>query len=693
MPTKLYMTNKLSEYVDTVPRGSWDDFYVPHMNFMIDPNKYGSQVEIDTINSTATAGSHFPNVWGAGTYRGISRRLAPQTIDGYFDILMFVMGNVMMFSRVHIFILDTTAGDNAGTVFAELRTFEDSLPYTKEVAWSTEAIKTVHFANLVPLSSVVIPNDGRDYRLVVEFGAVSSITTGMTLVMTQQRGARKADLTGLDDITVPGGAPAFYFSNDLLFKDFLLPINHEIEFATELFSLPTDITVSPYKNHPLWWKCFINQEVVISALACNATVRGKVRVFSQSLPDKSQVPPVDWLIESNWNGAVNHAIVTARYVYCQTWPESAITSFNLHWDIIDATVNTQVGDFLLTCTDSIPNMYDPTIPGRYPTMIRQPDGSIRTLSGKFTSSNLAVALYAGRFGMVNAFTKELFIYGKAPDFPHLSRIPTKLTGGVSSIGTDFISFFVVGKDPNFNSGENRTVYRIDYNGVFYPDRWRLPTISCSQLFGCDRGGTRLYYGDMTADGKIYPFDLGINQALAPFPASPGPTYAPLQVIVMSDGSIVALFIYFASPGPNHKIYHYKADGTLLNAFTLSTLGSDAQPQYMTHHSDDNPNSIWLEFYSVNSPVDRFVNFNLTTGFIDSQVGGNLHMFQNGAGPTMNCNEPVWGPQYQGAMVMMMLTPGVSGIYALNSALNHDSYYYTIDVKIPDPTVKTALIGE
>jgi hypothetical protein len=604
---------------------------------------------------------------------------------------MFMMGNARIYSRLHIYVLDTTAGDNAGTVFAELRTFEDSLPYTKETAWSTISLLPIHLVQAVPITPVTIPNDGRDYRLVIEFGGVSSIGPGSTLIMNQQRGARKADLTGLDDIATTGGAAYFLFSADILLKDFILPSNHEIEFAIEIPSLPKTLTVNPYKTAPLWYKTLISTDVVVACLACDSSVRAKNRLYMQTSPNQL---PVTWLAESNWNGAVNSAIVANRYLYYRVWSESTTPSFNLQIDIVDSSILTQTGDFLLTSTDNISNLYDPTIIGRSPTMIRQSDGSIRTLSGKFTSSNLAVALYAGRFGMINSVTKELFIYGKAPLFPTLNRVPTGLSLGVGAIGTDFISFFVLGRDPNFNAGENRTIYRIDYNGKFYPGHWTLPIASCSPLFGCDRGGTRLYYGNNTADGKVYPHDLTTNQTLAPFPASPGPNYVPMQVIVMSDNTICALFMYFPAPGPNHKIYHYRSDGTLINAYQLSTLGSDAQPQYITHQSDDTPSKIWLEFYSVSSPVDRFVSFDLTTGFIDHQVGGNLDMFSNGMGPSQAaCNRPVWGPQYQGAMVMMMLTPGISGIYFLNSNLNHDSYYYTVDIKIPDPTIRTAFIGE
>lgn len=695
MSTKLFMTSKMSEYVDSVTHTDWDHFNLPTWNYTLDTNKYGEPVRVDNIVSPVFTPGHRPHLWDTGTYRGISRRLAPQTIDGEMNLLMFLMHNAVVptFSRLYVYIIDTTAGDNAGVLVTILGSTEDSAP--PATRWSQSSLSSVSLARSVPLTPFTVPDDGKDYRLVVEFGGVTIIGFQMdfNIVIRQQVGARKEDLTGLDDIPTEGGAAYFEFTSNLVFKGYQLPFNHEIELALPVGSVPTQITVTPTENHPLWWMVDI-QSSVIAAMACSPTVRAKVAMYRAPI---AHARPVDFLLESNWSGAINHvqaAAVTGE-IYFKTWPETtAGTAYSLWVAAVLPDQQPQPTDLLLTATDQQTNMFDPTVRGRYPThMINSVDGNISAINGQFTSSKLAVALYAGRWGMVNSATRELFIHGRAPLLPLLTRVYTGFDLGVGGIGTDFVSFFILGARSDAQAGENRVIFRFDHNGKhLYPPWWTLPVSYASPYFGIDRSSTVLYYGTNTPGGLVYPHNLATNTSGAPF-AGPGAAWAPTQVIVLSNDTICALFQFHAGASNESKIYHYNSVGTVLHSHTLTMLPSSTIMVALTHVPNDDPDLVWIRYYSQADLVDRFVRFRLSTGTIDHRLDYGFLLFNNGKGPETSCNNAIWGPQIEGAMVPMMITPSVAGIYVLNPKLKHDAYYHGVDVKIPDPTIRTAFLGE
>jgi hypothetical protein len=312
---------------------------------------------------------------------------------------------------------------------------------------------------------------------------------------------------------------------------------------------------------------------------------------------------------------------------------------------------------------------------------------------------LGVALYAGRFGIVSRPKGELLIYGKAPTFQLLNHVYNGLPSGTIAIGTDFKSFYMLGGHPTISNGAFIFVVKFDQNGVFQPLQWVLPVVGYdgnSPLMGVNRSGTILYYGQGVLGGKVNRHDITTNSgtALSPFITSPGPfnQYVPAYVIVMSDNSICCYFRYYPTPSNQDYIYHYAPDGTLLRAISLSMLGNTAVGQYICHSSDDGPDTIWIWYYTGSPAKDGFLQLRLSDGAILQQFSG-YYLFNSGKGPAQLSTEAIWGPETGGAMIPMMFTPGISGMYFFNPAINHDSYYNAIDVKIPNPTVRLPYVGE
>lgn len=694
MSTRLYMTNKASEYSDVIPRGSWDVFQTSNLNFLIDTNKFGDASSLVEMHFT-----RLPETWSGlyktGTYRGISRRLTPQTISGTFNLLTFAMetGSTEVYTRVYAYILDTT-NDTTGGVVAVLLNYEDlpTVGYNSPY-WSRSFITPVQFGRIQSITPFTVPDDGKDYRLIIEFGAIAGAADSTDFMIRQEMGARKDDLTPLDNVVVSGGATYFEFSSDILFKDALTPPNSEIEFALDVSNqFPFTTTVSPFKTTPVWYKSMISVNGVLGFLSCASGRRAKTALYIQEVADE---PAVKLWIESEYNGSVNHSVQAGRYVYFKTWPELPTgPTYTLKADLVYIQ-GSQSGDLLLTPLDSNPNFYDPTVPGLYSAMIRQTNGSIRTLNGKFVGSNLGVSLYAGRFGIASKSSKELFIYSRAPKFDLLSRVPSGLPLSIIAIGTDLTSFYLLGAHPAVAGGENKFIYGIDQNGGYLSRQWILPIADVSPLMGVNRTSTILYYGQGIVGGKVNRHDLVTNLPLTPFATTPGAAYIPAFIIVMSDNSICCLFRFTPIPSNQDKLVHYAPDGTVLHTLTLAAIGTGVV-QYIAHSSDDSADKIWVWYYNIigAGALDGFIQYKLSDTSIVQQFGGDLYLFNNGKGPAdQPCSSSIWGAQSQSAMITMMDQPDISGIYFLNSAKKHDVYYKNIDLKIPDPTIRTAFMGE
>jgi hypothetical protein len=688
MPTKLFATTKPSEYYafsTFITQGGWDFFYSPTMQFMIDTNKYGGPA---TTNIIATSG---PAGWKMGTYRGVTRRLVPQTISGTVDLLMFVHTfSVEMHSRIHIYVVNDATGAVFGTLFNAANT-----PLTSK--WSTAALFPVQLT--VNLTPVTIPNDGQNYRIVVEFGAVASNTSFASFQLQQQTGVRKSDMTPAPDILTLGGAPYFEFSGDILLKDFLPAIgsNHEIELATQITSIPFTLTgiLHPAGGVSLWYRLLLDIDAVIAFLYCNPSgADAFASMWMQK--DGDNILAVNRWINSGFNTAVNHPTKANKWLYFQTagTQASGIQAYKLFVNGVNDANPTKSGDLLLTSVDNVENMYDPTIKGLYSTLIRDTNGSNFTATGKLTSSKLAVSLYAGRFGMVNEGLDQLFIYGIAPSFNLLKRVNTAHPLGPTAIGTDFGNFYILGKHPDNSNGENRFVTKFNANGIFQPLQWILPVAEVGPLMGVSRNSEILYYGHRVAGGKVKRHDLKLSVGLGmpDFVANPGANFIPEFVVTMSDGSIVCLFRDSTLPSVQNTIYHFQADGTLWHTAILSFANMTVR--WISHAPDDDPDKIWIRYEMADGRTDGFIQLRLSTGTYLISFGNDFLNLTNGVAPQdTGCALPIWGPQRFGVMVTLMNTPNISGIYYLNPANTHDIHYRFVDTKIPDPTIRTALLGE
>lgn len=172
-----------------------------------------------------------------------------------------------------------------------------------------------------------------------------------------------------------------------------------------------------------------------------------------------------------------------------------------------------------------------------------------------------------------------------------------------------------------------------------------------------------------------------------------------DLLVMSDDTIIT--VYESSDYKNNMIKRYNLSGTELNTVTVTTTVSGSSGPRLGYAADPLYFWLWLPLSDGNTLIKKYkvsdfsvvidqsirnvyetsietltpelIYVSDSCPIIETRVAGNGNGGNGGNGGT---------------------EPGldIGGIYFINPAKAHDTYY-TSEKKIPDPTIKTALIGE
>lgn len=193
MATRFYLLNETAPYTPASWQGGWDlDGTITRA---CDPFKFGS-----TTTTATRAETSATNPFKVGVLRVVSRRLAPQTISGTVDMVVgLTESNVAadFFTRLHLYVINSTDGSVLGTLLNG---------YTESAAggateWPTTNTGTA-LQGAQALSSVTVPNDGDDYRIVAELGYSSENAVITSRTGTIRYGARPGSVTpALSDLT------------------------------------------------------------------------------------------------------------------------------------------------------------------------------------------------------------------------------------------------------------------------------------------------------------------------------------------------------------------------------------------------------------------------------------------------------------------------------------------------------------
>jgi hypothetical protein len=167
-------------------------------------------------------------------------------------------------------------------------------------------------------------------------------------------------------------------------------------------------------------------------------------------------------------------------------------------------------------------------------------------------------------------------------------------------------------------------------------------------------------------------------------------YQNEDIIVLADDTI--LISYFkSSVARDFFVRRYNAAGTILNTYNFGSVTFSTPPKIA--RALDNPNSFWA--WTANTSggnlISTFTNVKVSDGSI-------LHTVTHGmyTSGIYNGNETATPVAPFGnsdsCTFFIMDAVDIGGLYYINKNITHD-IYYTADKKIPDPTIRTALVGE
>ena len=165
-----------------------------------------------------------------------------------------------------------------------------------------------------------------------------------------------------------------------------------------------------------------------------------------------------------------------------------------------------------------------------------------------------------------------------------------------------------------------------------------------------------------------------------------------DLLVMENGEVVAL--YHQSATDSIFVRVYSAAGAILQTYTAPAVGYTSIAPRLGYANDDSI-SFWL-FLHQSDGFSRFINVKLS----DVSVLGNItspssDYFQADQGVS-----PAFRLVASDSCPFVLLLAVQGGIFSVTPTdgttiptLRRDRYYNNLDKKIPNPTVRTALIGD
>lgn len=712
MATRLYWNDKIPDY------NNWGQSWPTFWNMTSGSAYYGTM--LDTVKGGTQIVTNRPTFNSFGTsysillYRGITKRLLPQTIDGTFDATFLAsqgLDTTNAYTRVMIYILDVTGNPHSPPASGYLLNNYDET--TTGTEWPVHVGFSIFSSKKllapVTLTPITIPNNGRNYRLVVEFGAVST-STGSQDVGTRLGVRSESDWTTLPDLTVPAGPGSiaavgyFDFSANIQFAPAVYPAaNHDLEYAIDVGSLPisyqvasTDLGNAADVVTDRWYKCLDNDEsTTLSLLSCfpgDPNVTGTNNLWTYTAKTPVDGPPFRIGVTSTQKKPVQISMLKDGAVYWRLYLGFGVVT---NVSVVKAPSDIQPGDIFINSDSGAPGLGEPDIPSGMPSTWYHPDG---TLSGEIEGvvyAELGAMLGNGKFAIPNG--DELFIYSAVPSVVLTHRVYLGDNNGFLSSGSDMKDFYVL---ISLGSGSAKLV-KISDAGIIDSKIWMLEDVGdWLKNLSVSRDSKILYVSGYLAaptyDAVIYRHDLVADVPLNPFPNADtvsGNAYTT-DILVMSDGTIVTTWDLY----PTEALYHYATDGTVLHTWPLlSTHIVD----HISYHGSDDPDKVWIWFQGQN-PRYIFRLMNIVTGatvseFSSNWLNANVGAYDPDCDPTDR-----FGPGSSCTFLTMMIPKispaNPSGIYQVKRGKTNDTVYKDVltketeVVKIPDPFVKTSLIG-
>lgn len=646
MATKFYFVNGHAGYDPPAFQGAWD-VEATTATRCLDPVKWAQAIGSPGHQEVSRAETLTTNPTRVCVVRMISRRLAAQTISGTVDLCASVRessGNLNAFTRLHLYVQRVDDDSILGTLINQ---YEESSG-GGGTEWPTGSTgRSLQSAQT--MSDVTIPNDGNDYRLVMELGVRAENTSATSMSGLVFVGARSSanqesstDLVA-GDAALGSSRPGWIeFSGTVtLHADSLTNIRWED--ATDLGSNVDQTFAFDLRqggaNYTRWWKYTAPADKVVSFFPWydegGGTLRPKGIIYN---PDFSN------MITPAGGGAASNATFTGVPVY-----SSVLSGETLYFAV-------QPNSF----TDG-PAAGDLTFESKA-------YGGVPT-SGVY---GMIPSDRGGPAAIIDTGTGEVTVFGKTVSTEGGDRLGNKLmladpfdTGGFVIYDTDDMS--VVTTNTTFFPGTNtiRTQHALNtFTVVAGTEMKQFSDVGAEvsthtvpsfiSTHAVDNAGAFLYHTTGVTNAPIKKWNLQTETAETDLAAGIA-SHVVYDLFVLSDGSILAL--YFQSSGTPRAIQvkRYDTGGSVLNTYSIGSQSGN--PLAVTPRMFWNPadaSNFWV-WWHPSSGVTRFTKLDIATGSVvasfdtpdfegSSQTGGAYD-------GTPAADAPMWGATNSCPMVM------------------------------------------
>jgi len=363
----------------------------------------------------------------------------------------------------------------------------------------------------------------------------------------------------------------------------------------------------------------------------------------------------------------------------------------------------------------------------YPATFVGPDGTVAQIRSFVPNGESSAMLDSG-----------ISLWSESPDYTKLTLFNanfeeiTNLTWLVRNslrapISSNRVDTFYIADDDKITT--------VSSTGVLGATVWTVPTVSQLYFIHPSMVNNDIIYVK-TWDGicKFHKSTSILDAAFIPYELLSGATiyyemygFYGEEFVVMDDDTIAVLYsATFANPVKKGKIVHYNTSGSV-----ISEMISDNEDVNRIGYGPSITAAVTklgiTTFTTFRTIIEWSYDIEFQSVFATWDIYGNVRyslvtMHTTGTGYTINdvtvlpakmfgvpescplTTTTVALPPYGGgsepnisqlSIEMMTGLPDLSGIYFINpnKATKHDSYYNDNERKIPNPTIKTALLGE
>lgn len=614
MATRFYALNLTAPYTPPSWLGGWDlDGLVTRA---IDSTKFGGDVA--SSSRTDSVGPP-PLPYRMGVLRGVSRRLAPQTISGTVNMVMAVeesAAGAEFFTRLHIYVINSTAGTLLGTL---LNQYEETSGGGATEWPTTSTGRDLQSAQT--LTSVVVPSDGNDYRLVIEMGVLAENSTSTPFTASIRGGATTGQgaFAEFPDLTVGSTstlntAGYFEFSGTVSYAADVIP-NVSPATAT-ILTFPSTIVQSLHDGgytYTVWYRYtgVIPPDVVQGAFGIgnlsSFLVTTTVFLPTGALPDNFG----DVLAQDK---AVQFGILNGQTAYLRFEPNTTtVTPAALTLDVLSAPDPVLPSTYI--AVNSTSQGGEGALQSFILAFVNPTTGELTKFIHPFASGEGADLLQpSGNLLAINRLTEQLWLYDRA--YTQLSTIgplATSFAFPIRANQEDQIFYVATPID-----GTNSEIRGYNGGGALTT----AITLVAMNVIGLavNAGVTRIYLTEDLAPGlPIRRYD-GSGTALADLVGGVVDIQAGRDMLMLPDGSVLATFLSDLTGALEVRRYSDGGPGTLVMTYPIVTTSQLPPVGPHLAYAPDHPDSFWVMVHTDSADAAgaghvRFVHVRVSDGAI------------------------------------------------------------------------------